>query len=229
MKARKAVIAALPREVAALVHGWQNDKALQAKKIFVYWNEDTVVAYAGMGAARVALAVEAALSKSTVSELISVGWAGGLHSAVQAGQVYTPKTVVDAATGERFTASTGEGVLVTTRSFANATEKQRLRAAYQAELVDMEAAAVARLAVAYQLPFRAVKAVSDDSSFELPELAKFNTADGWFREGAFAIYLIPRPHLWGKVIRMARNSKLAADNLCNELQKQLQAGTARQV
>ncbi|MHB1022500.1 MAG: phosphorylase family protein [Acidobacteriaceae bacterium] len=220
MKARKAMIAALPREIASLVHGWQLDEELLAKKIFVYWNDDAIVACAGMGTARAALAVEAALSKGPVRELISIGWAGGLHSAVKAGQVYAPKTIVDATTGERFTASTGEGVLVTARSFANAAEKQRLRATYQAELVDMEAAVVARLAQAHQLPFRAWKAVSDDSSFEFPELARFNTADGWFRETAFAMYLIPRPHVWGKVMRMARNSKLAADNLCKELQKQ---------
>jgi adenosylhomocysteine nucleosidase len=223
VKARKAIVAALPREVAALVRGWQREEALLAKKILLAWNDDAVVACAGMGAARVSLAVQAALSRGPISELVSIGWVGGLHSGLQVGQVYTPKTVIDAATGERFSAESGAGVLVTVRSFANATEKQRLHATYSADLVDMEAAAVARLAQAHQLPFRMWKAVSDDNAFAFPELSRFYTAEGWFREGAFAMYLIPRPHLWGKVIQMARNSKLAAANLGKTVQQQMES------
>ena len=232
MTKRVAIIAALPREIAGLVRGWRQDEALaKRRRIFVYTNEDAVVACAGMGAARVSLAVEAALAGGTVSEIISVGWAGGLHAGISAGSLHEPGLIIDARTGERFSAGRGEGVrgeggcsecvLVTAGSVAGPMEKRRLRETYGADLVDMEAAAVARIAQGQGLPFRSLKVVSDTHDFEMPELARFSTQDGWFREGAFALHVAVRPHLWGKAMTMAHASKESAATLCERLRLQL--------
>jgi adenosylhomocysteine nucleosidase len=85
----------------------------------------------------------------------------------------------------------------------------------------MEAATAARIAHAHGIAFHAIKAVSDDATFELHELARFATPDGQFREAAFAVHAALRPQLWSRLIQLARNSNRAIDALTKELESQL--------
>jgi hypothetical protein len=59
----------------------------------------------------------------------------------------------------------------------------------------------------------AVKAISDDANFELAEVNGF-IRNGRFETKLFVLFLIPRPWLWLKMIRLARNTQLASHNLC---------------
>jgi adenosylhomocysteine nucleosidase len=96
-------------------------------------------------------------------------------------------------------------------------EKQRLYASYHASAVDMEAATVARIARGHDLYFQAIKVISDGADFEVDGLSRFATADGQFREAAFAFHAMVRPTLWGKVATLARNSDRALSALTEEL------------
>lgn len=217
MSSRRAYIAALPREIGPLVNGWHGDEDLLERKIYLHWKDRTIVACAGMGARRVSLAVEAVLIHGPVSELVSVGWAGACNPVLKVGDIVRPAAVIDAKTGERFTQAEGQGTLVSSDSFALPAEKQRLLDSYRADAVDMEAATVARLAAARGLPFWAIKAISDAADFDLPGLGRFSTPDGRFREAAFAVYALVHPRIWGPVLSMARNSKLAVTSLVREI------------
>ena len=199
-----AIIAALPREIAGLVRGMRADAALLKDGVWLYRMNGAVVVAAGMGAERVAVAVEAA---GDVETLISVGLAGGCRPGVAAGDVMEAGLVVDVATGERFVAGDGSGpTLATVGAIAGVAEKARLAETFGAVMVDMEAAAVARIAGAKGLGFRAIKGVSDGYDFELSALAKFEGERGSFRTGAFAAYIAVRPWTWGKVITLGRVS-----------------------
>ena len=77
----------------------------------------------------------------------------------------------------------------------------------------MEAAAVARAAQKHNLPFLAVKSISDELNFELPEMNLF-IRQGQFRTKSFVLYIAPRPWLWPRVVRLARNTERASQNLC---------------
>jgi uridine phosphorylase len=159
-KARPVFIAALQREIASLTksQGWRENKGAYGRHIHVYLHDDALIACAGMGVHRASLAVEAALSVGPASELISVGWAGACDDRLHVGDVIHPSIVIDAKTGERFfiaeptTTETPE-ILVTVATPAGAIEKHRLGISYYASAVDMEAAAVARIARARELPF----------------------------------------------------------------------------
>lgn len=215
---RPVFIAALPREIDGIVRGWSRDEDLLKRGIHLYWCDRAVVACAGMGANRVPLAIEAALALGPASELVSVGWAGACDLRVQVGTVIRPRMVIDARTGERFltedpeTAGNPE-VLVTAPAPAGAAEKARLWESYSASAVDMEAAVVARIAHARDLPFRAFKAISDSADLDLPVFGRFTTSTGQFREAVFALYLIGNPRLWKAVAQLARGSKLAGTQL----------------
>jgi adenosylhomocysteine nucleosidase len=212
--ARIAIIAALPREIAGLVRGSRADASLIDEGVWLYRVEGAVVVAAGMGATRAAVAVEAAFSVGEVGMLVSTGLAGGCVLGVEAGSVVESGVVVDAGTGERFVAGVGSGVtLVTAASIASVAEKARLAKSFGAAMVDMEAATVARLAVARGIGFRAIKGVSDGCDFELSALAKFEGERGSFRTGAFAAYTAVRPWTWGKAIELGRGSAKALAGL----------------
>jgi adenosylhomocysteine nucleosidase len=218
-----AIIAALPREIAALVRSAAPDPALRQRGIWLYRLPGAVVVAAGMGSSRVALAVEAALAAAPITVLISAGLAGACVAALQAGDVLEAQTVVDVLTGERFeTASivvppSISTTLATAAEIASVSEKRRLADAYGAFIVDMEAATVARLARAHGLRFRAIKGISDRLDFELEALGRFTGKQGSFRTGAFALHTALRPSEWGKAMELGRGSKLALDALTQAL------------
>jgi adenosylhomocysteine nucleosidase len=219
MKECPAIIAALPREVKHLVRGWQEHRL--SGKVIVYTNDLAVVACAGMGPSRVTLAVQAAMSIKPITALLSVGLAGGCDPLLHIGDIVRAGVVVDTQSGERFSIPEFKQVLVSTSTIASVSEKRRLYASYKASAVDMEAATVARIAAAHNLPFQAIKVISDEATFELKELARFATDDGQFREGAFAAYSAARPQLWTKLFQLAGNSKRALQSLTTELETQL--------
>ena len=63
VRARIAIIAALPREIAELVRGVPADATLRHRGISLYRLPNAVVVAAGMGAARAEMAVQAALAR----------------------------------------------------------------------------------------------------------------------------------------------------------------------
>ncbi len=215
-----AIIAALPREVVHLVRGWREQRLPGG--IVLYGGDAAVVACAGMGAARAARAVEAAISLRPVTALLSAGFAGACDPSLRVGDIVRAGIVIDTQSGERFSSSQPAQVLVSAPAIASVKEKQRLYASYGASAVDMEAATVARIAQAHGLPFQAIKVISDDAAFELEELGRFATRDGQFREAAFAAYATVRPRLWSKLLHLAGNSKRALRALTMELESQLE-------
>jgi adenosylhomocysteine nucleosidase len=214
------MIAALPRELERLVRGWERREL--PGKVFVYTNGSAVAACAGMGAARVALAVEAAMNEGPVTALVSVGLAGACDPALRVGDIVRAGEVIDSGTGERYSDAQFRQVLLTTPEIASVAEKRRLYSAYGAAAVDMEAATVARIALRHGLDFQAIKVISDESDFEIEGLSRFATNDGQFREAAFAIYAAARPHLWKKLIALAGNSAKALVSLTDTLHGELE-------
>ena len=103
--------------------------------------------------------------------------------------------------------------LATTPEIASVAEKSRLAMSYQAAMVDMEAATVARLARAHGLRFRAIKAISDGHAAELGDLSNFTGKHGTFRTGAFAFHTMLRPWTWARSMELGRNSAKAIEGL----------------
>jgi hypothetical protein len=76
---------------------------------------------------------------------------------------------------------------------------------------------VARSAEAHSLRFLACKVISDTHDSRLPPIMRFVRADGRFNTGGFIRHVAIRPWLWGGVMRLARNSTVAAKVLCEAL------------
>jgi adenosylhomocysteine nucleosidase len=217
---RIAIVAALEREVRPLIGNWcvsENDR--DGRKFRFFEREDVVVVCGGIGAAAARFAAEAAIAIYRPTLIYSVGFAGALDPALNVGDILQPRRVVDASDGSSVSLKSGDGVLVTFASVADATQKAKLRDSFSAHAVDMEAAAVARAAEARGVGFAVVKVISDKADFVFPSTARFIDAQGRFSETRFAAFALIRPWLWPGMYHLARNSNRACRVLCDHLSK----------
>jgi len=213
---RVAIIAAMPGELKPLVGGWPHS----TRNNVHFWakpdsEEEWIAACAGTGQAAATRAFAAIEDGGPIDLVFSVGWAGALTEGIATGSGCNVAGVIDVRTGERFRcdAGAGERWLVTSPIVANEAEKLRLAAAYNADLVDMEAAAIARLAQMRGIPFYCIKGVSDGFHDKLPDFNRFIRPDGQFDMAGMVLFSILRPWHWPSLVRMGENSSKASQSI----------------
>jgi adenosylhomocysteine nucleosidase len=223
---RVAIIAALPGELKPLVRGWPHG----TRNGVEFWaqrneEEEWIAACAGTGQVAATRAFGALEDGGPIDLVFSVGWAGALKSSVAPGRAYNLAGVIDVMTGERFRCDAGAGELwlATSPRVADEAEKQRLASTYKAALVDMEAAAVARMAGMRGIPFYCIKGISDGLGDRLPDFNRFIAADGKFQTGQLVVYAMIRPWYWPALVRMGENSSRASHNIAKSLRNFLNA------
>jgi adenosylhomocysteine nucleosidase len=208
----------MEREVWPLVKKWRVSETEHSGRRFrSFSKDDAVLVCGGIGAEAARRAAEAVISLFQPAVVWSVGFAGALDAALRVGDILQPRRIINCGDGSSTVLDAGEGVLVSFASIAMPAQKGKLRESFAAQAVDMEAAAVARAAEARGIGFAAVKAISDEADFAFPEMEQFVDSNGQFSESRFALYAALRPWLWPRVLRLARNSRLAARALCNRL------------
>lgn len=218
--ARIAMVAALEREVLPLVSRWrQGTREHGGRRFRFFESDDAVLVCGGVGAEAVRRAAEAVIALYAPAAVYSVGFAGALESGMKVGEVIVPARVINVGDGSSISLASGKGVLVSFGAVASPEQKRKLRESFGGQAVDMEAAAVAQAAQARGVPFGTVKVISDEVDFEFPEIERFTDAEGHFREARFALFAAARPWIWRRVLRMARNAKIAARVLCERLRK----------
>ena len=218
-----AMVAALEREVSLLIKRWNRvEREHEGRRFKFFEGGQTVLVCDGIGAEAARRATEAVLALYQPELVLSAGFAGALDPALKVGDIFTPSSVVDARDGSRVKVATGRGVLVSAAAVAGVEEKKKLAESYGAQAVDMEAAAVARGAQARGVRFMAVKAISDESDFEMPTLDRFVDEKGQFKTRRFAISATLRPWLWPRLLQLARNGAKASRALCAELERYIQ-------
>lgn len=217
---KTVIVVAMEREIAAQVKGWKrSEHDVQGRKI-IFWESDAAVAVcAGIGtrAARVATDFAVRNCGAGVSCIISAGLAGALISALRVGDIVIPKTIIDAVDGLRHVANEGSGTafgtLVTASEVASVESKRHLAASFAADIVDMEAYAVADVAKICGIPFMAVKSVSDELGFSMPPFGRFIDDNGEMKTVAVAVYATLRPWMWKRFIALGVNSVRATERL----------------
>jgi adenosylhomocysteine nucleosidase len=217
---RVAIVAAMLGELKPLVRGWPHS----TRNGIRFWaqrneEEEWDAACAGAGQQAATRAFAGLEDGGPIDLVISIGWAGALSPEVAPGTAHNVAGVIDVLTGERFRCDAGAGDLwlVTSSTVAGATEKRRLASTYGASLVDMEAAALARLAAMRGIPFYCIKGVSDGFNEELPDFNRFISPDGQFRTADFILYALLRPGYWPALVRMGENSRRASRSIAESL------------
>jgi len=222
---RTALIAAMPGELKNIVVGWKHSRR-KGVDLWAHRDENLyVAACAGAGQAAATRAFAAVEEDAPIDLVFSVGWVGALTADLAVGFAHNCAGVIDVQTGERFQCDAGAGPLwlATSPKVADAAEKRRLASAYPAmSLVDMEAAAVARLAAMRGIPFYAIKGISDALDAKLPDFNRFIAPDGRFQTSRFVVSSLFRPAYWPSLVRMGENSRKASQSIAETLQAFLQ-------
>ena len=158
-----------------------------------------------------ALVFDALKDKKNVNAMISTGLCGALDPALRVGDiVVAPGVAIETqAAYVRGAVHSIDHVAVTS------LEKRTLRNASGAIAVDMEAAAVARKAVEWNLPFLCIRAVSDRAGETLPlDFNRYRNARGDFSRPRIAVAAMARPFtVMPQLIEFDRNCRRAADAL----------------
>ena len=198
----------------------------------------TLLAWAGMGAAA-ATATECVL-RSGVAAIAAVGFAGSLTSHLQPGDALAATWVMDAK-GERWesdpeliealgTWSLNRGspnriatrtsglyygqLLTSPQIVATATEKRRLGEETGALAVDIESGVVMRRAMEAGVPSIAFRVITDRVDEPLPlDFSLCCDSNGRLHRSRLVRMLARRPAAWVGMLRLARQSALAARTL----------------
>ena len=216
---RTAIIAAMSGELTPLVRGWQR-KSHNGVHTWAHRDDNLyVAACAGAGQAAATRAFAEIEKDSPIDLVFSIGWAGALTPDLAPGTAHNVAGVIDVQTGERFRCDAGSGELWLTTSpkVADQSEKRRLVSTYAAALVDMEAAAIARLAQMRGIPFYCFKGVSDAFDAKLPDFNRFISLHGRFHAFRFGLYAALRPWYWPGLAKMGENSRRASQSIAESL------------
>ncbi|HVZ60696.1 MAG TPA: hypothetical protein VG892_07920 [Terriglobales bacterium] len=224
MSERIAIVAAMEREVRPLVKGWEQ---LSIRGLPAWKSGATVVVCGGIGSQPARLAAESVVAMHRPTRLISAGFAGSLEEDLNPPDVVFASRVLDAVSKLVFTCEGfherdaepehKQATLLTVSSIAEVLSKQEMARQFAAQIVDMEAAAVAEVAVRNGIRFHAIKAISEGLHFPLPPIQPFVSPTGGFRTGRFLLYIALRPHFWGPVRQLKRTTSWAAKELCRSL------------
>jgi adenosylhomocysteine nucleosidase len=219
-----AIVGALERELHPLVKNWQRTTVEhEGRKFTFYESSYAVVVCAGIGPEAGRRGAQAIIVQYAPTIIISAGIAGALVPELKVGETIFPAMIVDTRDGSRretaiqtspvSSTAVGRTIVASSTHIAGREQKERLARSYGAHAVDMEGAAVACAAQAHNLPFLAIKSISDEYDFDLPDLEKF-IRGAEFQTARFAVYVAVRPWLWLRVMRLARNTRMASENLC---------------
>ena len=215
-----AMVAALEREVRPLVKGWRRaEREYLGCRFNFFESGQAVLVCGGIGAEAARRATEGVIALYQPELVMSVGFAGALDPAMNVGEIVWPSRVIDARDGSSVEIAAGRGVLVSAVAIAGVEQKAKLAESYGAQAVDMEAAEVARGAQARGVRFMAVKAISDESAFDMQAMDRFVGGNGHFRTVKFLTFAALRPWLWLGIFQLARNGAKASRALCVELDR----------
>jgi hopanoid-associated phosphorylase len=171
--------------------------------------DNVLVAYSGAGGKNAQAAAKLLVAKGA-SALISWGCAAGLAAPLKPGELLLADSLLDSdyqrvpfdlrwqqhtKTVLAKTLSVQTGCLVESKQLvSSAQDKRQLHTATNAAILDMESVAVAKVALHYQLPFLAIRAVADPVSMSLPNAVQHAlNAQGDLELGKLGWFLITHP------------------------------------
>jgi nucleoside phosphorylase len=228
--ARIGLLAPMPSEFAPLVKAF----ALQRGESGYDGTSgpiELVAGKTGIGTKLAAEATERMLDTRGVEHVMVVGIAGGMGSS-RVGDIVYPEVVVDKATGVEYRPSPlsdvpSRGRLVTHDDFDMTDDERDALVADGFIAVDMETAAVAGVCERRDVPWSAVRSISDLVGVTPGDVIALANADGTPNVGASIRYLVTKPWRIPRLVRLGLDSTRAAKGAANAAARVVNAATTR--
>jgi len=227
---RPGIVAALPAEAKCLA-GWPDiyDVLDAPSQIPPESSDKPLISVSGIGPEA---GSDAALRlvKYGAAALISWGCAGSLSKNLQPGdllipqsilaengEIFYPDTVWRKRLADRFSSSLKwheDALVESNKMVSGVEEKQAMAHTFGAMAVDMESAAIGRVAKQAGIPFMVIRAVADTADEELPPcIAETMDNKGHLQMRRLFSALARQPRLWLQLIRLSRHFHAATKTL----------------
>ena len=221
------VVAALASEARALGPSLPRGGAIPLSDLALLGG-GSLLAVSGIGRAA-AEAAARALVEAGVSALITFGMAGGLDPALKPGSVLLPRELISPE-GKRYAScqswrervaiavsplrAVSDGNLLTS-AYAIDTPAEKAAAFHRtgAAAVDMESAAVARVAAEHDLPFIAARVIVDTAADRLPRAVVAASRAGRVQFGRLLAGMVMAPGEIAALVRLAQRYRVAMRSL----------------
>jgi adenosylhomocysteine nucleosidase len=231
-----ALLFALEREAAAFLrrhraaivnHGWPDPPPCAVRRLRLRARTLTVL-ITGVGFDRARSAIEWLLVDQGPDLVVAAGFAGALDPGLAVGDVIVGSEVVE-TDGEHWRtvlpAELGDRecgrVLTARQMITSPATKRRLHRDTRAVAVDMESAAIAEACQAGRIPCAVIRAISDAADTTLsPQLLSL-LCDDRISPRRVLTALIRRPLIAAEFWRLARATRLAAENLADALDEMM--------
>lgn len=243
MTEKIGLIAAMPEEIRSLIGrvGPVSRERLAGFRLYRFTSgaTDICLIESGIGTARAAQAARALIDAAAPGFVLNIGFAGAVLAGPAVGDIVlaerllffkerqfseqpglTPAltaelaaTVVQHCTGNELRVH--RGTFVTTGEIIDKRILAELLPAGAATpVLEMETAAVARVAWERKVPFAAIRAISDGADEELDfSIADFTDREMRIRAWKVLWTLARKPRIIPQLVRLERNSRLAGENL----------------
>ncbi len=236
---RIGIITAMPEESAAVVRvlGVVEKKCINGLKVLqgCCAGHEIILAEAGMGFRNGTAAAEILVRQDAPDLIVSAGFCGGIAEELRVGDVVVAAGLVivsenglenisadfDSASRDFVARQRADGQRLFEGLFVSTSvimPKRRIAAILPADVpcpvVEMESAAIARVAAAHGIPFIGLRTVSDPYNEELGFSLEEFCDDGMRIRIPRVLFTIARkPYIIPQLIRLARNSTVAAASL----------------
>ena len=237
-----ALLGALEQEISDLRRQMSLEKARTGLACHLYRGEyrgrEVLLAKTGMGRQGAETATSLILERYPVTTLVSLGFAGALAEELGVGDVVICSTVhcatrqIEGATKQESYLSDDRLLRLATEALESATvtfcigsavtmpglisspaQRQELAQAFHAHIVDMESYWIARIASYRQIPFVAVRAISDTRRDSLPPFDQMLTANGRWKWKKILSHFSHHPQHLTALFGLSRNARRARRNL----------------
>ncbi|MGL4423123.1 MAG: hypothetical protein ACRCZF_20845 [Gemmataceae bacterium] len=168
-----------------------------------------LITHTGLGPVAARLRTQELLAAHTITKIIVAGVCGGLRPGLKIGDIIVPIEVLELNTIALSCApilGLPEGRMLTVAEMALAqVEKSHHRETTGADAIDMEAAAVAAVAIVAGIPVAVAKAVIDPAEATLPAEIRHFYIDGEVKKFRLFWSLLKRPALGAELKQLGDN------------------------
>lgn len=237
------ILTAMPEEMQAVRAVVEQAERLPGAGLKVWRGRaaghDIVLVESGMGFANAARVAETVIGEMRPDMVVSAGFCGGISPHLQVADVVvatglvvvadegvdTVEMDIPAVCRDFVVRQTGQGVRLFGGLFCSTPgimAKKRLASLLPADapypVVEMESAAIARVAAQSGIPFAAIRSVSDPADEELDfTLDEFCDSRMRIRPHRVLLTILRKPRIIPQLIRLAGNSRVAAKSLTRAL------------
>lgn len=237
--AKLGLVAAMPEEINPLLHLIGSYKKKKCGSFDCYrfdrHGKDVTLVRSGMGVSRAAAATKVLIETAQPSLIVNFGFAGAVTAGPKVGDLMLANQVFS-YDGHGFSRPTSTADLARCLessgvSFHNSAFVTTLQITEKSTLakmlpdgclfpsVEMESAAVAEIAAEAGIPFAAIRAISDAADEELGfSLDEFTDQDLNIRISRVLRTVARKPWIIPQLLRLARNSRIAGNNLARGLE-----------